>query len=64
MLNDSEGCHAWGDTPTEAIKNLRSVGVGFIQSFKEHGQRLPRAVEDSAHELAGSKVVAEVIIYV
>ena len=40
-----KGCRAWGDTPAEALENLRSVASEFIRSFKEHGQCLPKAVE-------------------
>ena len=57
------GCRAWGDTPAEALENLRGVAGEFIRSFKEHGQRLPRQVEDTAYELVGPKVAAEVTVY-
>ncbi len=57
------GCRAWGDTPAEALENLRSVAGEFMLSFKEHGQRLPRAVEDTAYELVGPKVATEVTVY-
>ena len=58
------GCRAWGDTPAEAIENLRSVGVDFIRSFKEHGQRLPKGVEDNINELVDPQVASEITIYV
>ena len=57
------GCRAWGDTTEEALENLRSVVGEFIRSFKEHGQRLPIAVEETAYELVGPKVSTEVTIY-
>jgi len=57
------GCRAWGDTPAEALENLRSVAAEFIKSFKEHGHHLPRAVEDTAFELVGAKVATEVSVY-
>ncbi len=57
------GCRAWGDTPAEALENLRSVAAEFILSFKEHGQRLPKEVEDTAYELVGPKAPTEVTIY-
>jgi predicted RNase H-like HicB family nuclease len=57
------GCRAWGDTPDEALENLRSVAGEFIRSFKEHGQRLPKAVEETAYELVGTKVSTEVTVY-
>jgi len=58
-----KGCRAWGDTPAEALENLRSVAAEFIKSFKEHGHRLPKAVEETAYELVGPKVSTEVSIY-
>ena len=42
------GCRAWGDTPGEALENLRSVAAEFIQSFKQHGDHLPQAVAETA----------------
>lgn len=39
------GCRAWGDTPGEALENLRSVASEFILSYREHEQSLPKAVE-------------------
>ncbi len=57
------GCRAWGDTPAEALENLRSVAAEFIQSHKDHGHRLPKAVEETAYELVGPKVSTEVTIY-
>ena len=58
-----KGCRAWGDTPAEALENLRSVAGEFIRSFKEHGQRLPKVVEDTAYELVGANLTTEVTIY-
>lgn len=58
------GCRAWGDTPEEALDNLRSVAREFIESFKAHRQRLPKAVEDTAYELVGPKSPTEVTIYI
>jgi predicted RNase H-like HicB family nuclease len=57
------GCRAWGDTPAEALENLRSVAGEFIRSFKEHGQRLPKALEETAYELVGPKASTEVTVY-
>src|SRR4030043_454809 len=58
------GCRAWGDTPAEALENLRSVATEFIKSFKEHGHQLPKAVEETAFELVGQKVSTEVSVYI
>ena len=57
------GCRAWGDTPEEALDNLRSVASEFIRSYKEHRQALPKAVEEAAYELVGPKVSTDVTIY-
>jgi predicted RNase H-like HicB family nuclease len=57
------GCRAWGETPAEALENLRNVAEEFIRSFKEHGQLLPKQVEDTAYELVGTKVAAELTVY-
>ena len=57
------GCRAWGDTPAEALDILRSVAAEFIRSYKEHKQRLPRAVEDTACELVEPKATDEVTVY-
>ena len=57
------GCRAWGDTLAEALENLRSVAGEFIISFKEHGERLPRDVEETAFELVGPKAATEVTVY-
>jgi predicted RNase H-like HicB family nuclease len=58
------GCRAWGDTPSEALENLRSVAGEFIQSYKAHGHRLPKAVEETAYELVGPKATTEVTVYI
>jgi predicted RNase H-like HicB family nuclease len=57
------GCRAWGDTPAEAMENLHSVAGVFIRSIKAHGERLPKAVEETAYELVGPKVATEVTVY-
>jgi len=57
------GCRAWGDTPAEALEILRSVAAEYIRSYKEHKQRLPGAVEDTAYELVGPKAADEVTVY-
>jgi len=58
-----KGCRAWGDSPAEAMENLQSVAGEFIRSFKEHGQKLPEIIEETAYELVGPKVSTEVTIY-
>lgn len=58
------GCRAWGDTPTEALDNLKSVVGEFILSYQRHGHALPKAVEAYAYEMVGPKVTTEVTVYV
>ncbi len=57
------GCRAWGDTPAETMEILRSVAAEFLLSYKERKQRLQQAVENTAYELVGPKVSAEVTVY-
>ena len=38
------GCRAWGDTPAEAVDILESLAVGFIESYAEHGDEIPKEV--------------------
>lgn len=58
------GCRAWGETPAEALDNLESVAGEFIQSYLEHGDPLPKAVEASAYEVVGAKLTTELTVYV
>jgi predicted RNase H-like HicB family nuclease len=57
------GCRAWGDTLAEVMDNLTSVANEFIQSFKAHGEQIPKAVEETAYELVGPKASTEVNVY-
>jgi hypothetical protein len=45
------------------MENLHSVAGEFIRSIKAHGERLPKAVEETAYELVGPKVATEVTVY-
>ena len=42
------GCRAWGETPEDALANLRSVAAQFIASYEEHGDELPDSIRDLA----------------
>lgn len=58
------GCRAWGDTPAQALEYLQDVASNFILSYKNHGDPLPRAVEDAAYELVGTRsATTEVTVY-
>ena len=45
------GCRAWGETPDDALSNLRSVAAEFIASYEEHGDELPDSIRDLADTL-------------
>ena len=58
------GCRAWGATPEEALEYVQDVARKFILSYKKHGDPLPRAVEEAAYELVGTRTAAaEVTVY-
>jgi len=58
------GCRAWGDTPGEALEYLQDVASKFILSYKKHGDPLPKAVEEAAYELVGTRTAStEVTVY-
>ena len=46
-----QGCRAWGETPEDALANLRSVAAQFIASYEEHGDELPDSIRDLADNL-------------
>ncbi|MDD4972262.1 MAG: type II toxin-antitoxin system HicB family antitoxin [Paludibacter sp.] len=56
------GCRAWGNSPTEALDNLRAVATEFIRSYQKYDHELPRAIESNAKDLS-DKSLAEVSIY-
>jgi predicted RNase H-like HicB family nuclease len=58
------GCRAWGDTPGEALEYLQDVASKFILSCKEHGDPLPKVVEEAAYELVPTGASAtELTVY-
>ena len=38
------GCRVWGDTPAETLHILQGVAEAFIQSYRDHGDKLPPGV--------------------
>ena len=46
------GCRVWGETPDDALSNLRSVAAQFIASYAEHGDELPDSIRDLADNLS------------
>ena len=37
------GCHTWGDTFEEAIKNAEEVLIGYLEALQKNGQSIPEA---------------------
>jgi antitoxin HicB len=35
------GCHTWGDTYEEAVKNAEEVLVGYLEALRKNGEELP-----------------------
>ena len=40
-----EGCHAWGETPDQALAELANVFEMIREEFEEEGRALPPDVE-------------------
>ena len=40
-IPDLPGCRAWGDTAAQAMENLRSVAIAFIESCRDRGDPIP-----------------------
>jgi antitoxin HicB len=36
------GCSSQGDTPEEALSNIREAITGYLASLKQHGERVPK----------------------
>jgi antitoxin HicB len=43
------GCHTWGETYEEAVKNAEEVLVGYLEALQKNGEKIPE--ED--HSAAG-----------
>jgi predicted RNase H-like HicB family nuclease len=56
------GCRAWGNSPSEALDNLRAVATEFIRSYQKYEHKLPREIESNSKDLY-DKSLAEVNIY-
>jgi antitoxin HicB len=41
------GCHSWGTTYEEAVKNAEEALLGYLEALQINGEELPR--EDHAH---------------
>jgi predicted RNase H-like HicB family nuclease len=37
------GCHTWGDTFEEAVKNADEVLTGYLEALQKNGQSIPEA---------------------
>ena len=58
------GCRAWGATAAEALKNLQSVAMAFIESYRDRGDSLPAGVEAAVRESSGPETIGEVSVAV
>ncbi len=56
------GCRAWGDTAALALEYMQGVAEAFIESYLEHGDRLPAEVEALALNPEGVVVHTEIIV--
>ena len=56
------GCRAWGDTPSQAIEYIQGMAEAFIESYIEHEQPIPPAVEALAFKWVGPVVKVEITI--
>jgi predicted RNase H-like HicB family nuclease len=56
------GCRAWGDTPSLALEYVQGVAEAFIESYLEHGDRLPAEVEALALNPEGLAVHTEITV--
>lgn len=35
------GCHTWGDTYEEAVKNAEEVLIGYLEALQKNGEPIP-----------------------
>ena len=56
------GCRAWGDTPSQALEYVQGLAEAFIESYLEHGDRLPAEVEALALNPACLAVHEEITV--
>jgi predicted RNase H-like HicB family nuclease len=35
------GCHTWGNTYEEAVKNAEEVLIGYLEALQKNGQAIP-----------------------
>jgi predicted RNase H-like HicB family nuclease len=35
------GCHTWGDTYEEAVKNSEEVLIGYLEALQKNGEKIP-----------------------
>ena len=61
---DLPGCRAWGDTAAQAVENLQSVAVAFMESCRDRGDGLPPQVAAAAEDVDGRRGFSEVMVAV
>ena len=57
-------CRAWGDTAAQAVENLQSVAVAFMESRRDHGDVLPPQAASAAEDVDGHRGFSEVMVAV
>jgi antitoxin HicB len=40
------GCHSWGATYEEAVKNAEEALIGYIEALQHNGESIPEALGD------------------
>jgi predicted RNase H-like HicB family nuclease len=56
------GCRAWGDMPSQALEYVQGIAEAFIESYLEHGDRLPSEVEALALNPAGLAIHTDITV--
>ena len=41
-IEELKGCSAFGDTPEEALKEIETAMILWIETAKKHGKRIPK----------------------
>ena len=42
------GCHSWGDTYEEAVKNAEEAVMGYLEALQRNGEKIPQEDRPSA----------------
>jgi antitoxin HicB len=50
------GCHTWGDTYEEAVKNAEEALIGYLEALQKNGEEIPEEDHPSAEVSLGMVV--------